>query len=615
MPSPFDPTNPPDKFVTFYTFQQWEVKADPTTAQEQRDNLIRINAAIEWSAFYRVPVVGLGKSYTIAQTNNTDQIVLRTGSTVICEPGCAIKYAYKNNTTSVVGSEANLQDATWRGGTFVGVQELSTGQYPVGNVFDLTGSRLNLHEIGVEGFRSGKAFVLSGDDIVLRNPRVSNPAGVLDTGGIHYRGGSVGSTGKNFRCENPTVNVTGDAFLLGSGTVSTSIKDVTCLGLSGSSSAGSVLAIEAQDGAIDTVRIDGLNAQGGTTGNVVRIKNQGSFALTNVAVRNAVVKSGSSTVDAVSILNTGTEAGTLSAIMLENFAVFMPPSTTTAVAFRVNAAGSIPLPVDGVRWTGGGVRPLTANNVLSAQYVVLRRANNIQLVGLRLDGSNVERPVVIGDGGECRSVVLGDVAITRIAGQTGTPTLRAAVTFDRAVNCGMVRGAVGAVSGSGNAFAAKFMANADNCYVEDVDMTGIINASGPLIDVATTKPYRLVNNAVATSQAPQRSPLELGPPVAVPLTNNWVSLSSSFVVLNPSPNTTLNTIRTATTAPAGRSLEGDILVLMAAAGQTVQVNDGAGNIQLQTTAGSIQLNGTNADTLTLLCRGLDWVQVAYSKNG
>lgn len=88
---------PPDKFVTFYTFEEWGVKSDamnPIT-QEQRDNLDNINQAILWSQTNRVPVIGLGKTYTIRQnTTVANQITLRSDATVICEPGCTIKHGY-----------------------------------------------------------------------------------------------------------------------------------------------------------------------------------------------------------------------------------------------------------------------------------------------------------------------------------------------------------------------------------------------------------------------------------------------------------------------------------------------------------------------------------------
>ena len=89
MPSQYDPSAPTIE-VKFYTFEQWNVRDDgPTPPPVPSENLVGINAAIEWSALYRVPVIGLGnKTYTIAPSGTADRIVMRSHASVRCEPGC-----------------------------------------------------------------------------------------------------------------------------------------------------------------------------------------------------------------------------------------------------------------------------------------------------------------------------------------------------------------------------------------------------------------------------------------------------------------------------------------------------------------------------------------------
>jgi hypothetical protein len=473
---------------------------------------------------------------------------------------------------------------------------------------------LLLDGITVRNYRSGKAFVLNGNDIRLVAPVVANAA-VPDIGGIHYTGGT------GFRCSDATVTTTGDAVRLAPVAAGGTITDAALTGMRLSAGTGMALVIETLFGPLNAVRVSGLVAEAKATYNVLRIRNANAGTITGITVRDAVltsraVVSEAVAVDALNIQNNGTAAGvSIADILLDNVTVAIAAGTGTEkvapAAVRMTTAGDAV--IEGVSWSGGGVRPTdAAGPMFPTRYMTLRKANRVWMGPLRLDGSTHPQPVLVGEVGPCRDVVFEDVVMTRVAnGATG------AVTFDKATHCGWVRGAI---TGSAGAIfqSVSFNVSSVGCYLEGVDLGGNAQAPDAKATVTTAAAYRLVDNFEST----QRSAVGLGTPVTVGLTaTGAIRAPSSFVALNPNGGTTLNTI---TFGPTGTTAErqsqpGDLLVLTTVPGQTATVNDATstvGNIRLASAAGAtgIVLGPGGRDTLTLMCRADDWIELAASRN-
>lgn len=428
------------------------------------------------------------------------------------------------------------------------------------------------------------------------------------------------------------MDVANDAMVIKPGGPQALILDARLVGLNATSAAGRALVVETVSGTtreLRRIRIEGLMAQGGTAGPLISISNVGPLALADVVVRDAYLScrtpaSAGPAPTAVVVSNDATGVnGTMTDILFNNLVIRSAQTDRDGDVVRITASNSNG--IDGFSWQGGSIGlavppTTTMTKVFNRRYVVLSNTRNAFFKGLGFDQSDHVTPVVIGDGTECQNVVFSDVAITRVAATT--PTVETtAVTFDKAIRCGWVRGGIGGARLNDTSYVAftavKMTANASRCFVEDADLANNGSASDP-VSVLTSAAYRLTGNFGSA----RRSAIGLGPAISTPVAGG--QYGGTFT-----PRSGLVALEQTTAVVRQINAEtmqaGDLLIVTALGNTTVTISEPNttplfGNVLLS--APTIVLEGSKFDTLTLLYRGKDgngldlgWVQVARSDNG
>lgn len=575
---PTAPTTP----IKIYSFDSFGAVAGSGTSDSvARANMTAINDAIAWSATSGQTVYGLGGTYRVLPpTTGLSYLNLVSGASVECFTGCIIRRSYDVSGNKAVlhnDQTSPIENASWTGGIFETTIDPETGTFYSGNVIKISGTDVKLTDVEVKGYGAGRAMALNGNRIVVIRPLIRN-ANPDDAGGIRFTGGD------GFRCWGGYVESGGDAALQfscapGNGP----ITDGAYIGTTGKSSTGRLLLVGTSYDAIRHVRFEGVSGVGGAGGNAIKVQNLTRISGVNTPISDVVFRdvditspSSGATQESVVVLNELPEAGMVSNINFENLVIRNPNGTPFLVK-----AGEIGSKIDGLRWRGGGVFPTKAGfPALSLSFL-----SNALFDSIELGSGTDQNIVVIGATATCENVVFSDVVLRNV------PAGRQGVQFNLAKNCGWTRGAM---IGASTAKAAFFSSSALNCYVDQADLTGI--GTEPKIDLTSVASQRLSNNYGSLQSL---GPVPLGMKVPVTLSGGAVVAISSNIAIGPTG--ALDTIN------GGK--EGDLLVVTAQNGQTITVSDSPG-LKLQ---GTCVLN-SQLDTLTLLKRTTDWLEIGRSDN-
>lgn len=618
------------------TFDSFFPNSSPTPAE----TLAAINCAILYSSANMVPVYGLAKTYQIglpaSPDDSNNHIVAQSGAVVICDPFCVIERLYdstNNRDFGFVGNPFDLiaddimtvDDFTWIGGTFKGGSHTKTRtidnimySYPAnwkGRGVDLKGDRNKLIDLTIDTFY-GIAMYLHGDDIEVRNPRIVNPyQGALDilpppepgcdepedrlptSAGIRF------GSGARFRCWGGYVESSGDAAIQFSNDGDENITDGAYIGTAGSSSyARFILVGTSQTGGISDVLFDACTGAGGLGSNAIKVQNEErngpeESAISNVTFRDVTVSvpAGESPREAVAITNEIALPRAVNNIRFENLVV----RNGSGGAFSISAlgVGVVQYPVYGVTWSGGGVYP-TDDGLAS---LAIDNAEDVVLEGIDIDAAggalaSGDRIVAVGATDHCRNVVLKNLRIRNLSANNSVGAF-----FGDTVNCGCEGGRI---DGASNTKPIVIDAAAVGCFVERVDLADVATEPKIVVPSPLATPLRLERNYgsalrlgfVSTGSKVNVTPtLVTGGTYEFPARTGYVALATSGTITN---------------IDGSQVGEGDLLTLTVQGSQTAMVKDNS----------VLRLDGdcplsSNQDTLTLMRRTSDWVEISRSHNG
>ena len=556
-----------------------------------------VQNAINGSVATGLPVYGTAGTYTV-----TSALTFPEGAQLILLPGAIIQWNF-NSSSGVIACPVGDKGRSrlWRGGT------ISSSGTAGGDVFVVDGDLVTLDGVSFTGVRNGAAIRVRGNRCSVITPTISGAGGSL---------GIVIEKGTGARVVDGSITVAVDAIQIAP-TAPTAPNDapdpVTDVQIEGTtlSAGGSLLEIKTLTGDIRNVQVRGVTGTStGTSSPAISIRHISGATterprITGVSITDATISYSASGGTCINILSRLDAADALiSNVTFDNVLVRKSGSSvaSTNAIFSASAAGTAPL--RGLTWVGGGIMG-TPNgdtppiSTFNNRLIAISHANDVILSGLQLSGSTNAQPVSVGIGtnAACANVAFSDVALASVANSTGSPPVTA-VAFDQATSCGWTRGSIGGVSGA-SFTALSFTSDSQGCYVEGADLSRN-NAAATKIALPAGSDTRLFGN----NGSRQLSAISLGTPVPVALTGS-------------SPATELALAGSAMTVTSGGPLKkitggvsGDLLVLRATVSLTVEEVPG-GNIRLN--VASIVLNKPE-DTLTLLCDGTNWLQLAFSDN-